>query len=445
MPKNDEIIIITAARPGLWAKERLTPSAIKRWLGEKFYKDYGKTMKKLRQIDDAIYEWVKDIEVLNKQLKEKRKSPGPMTDKKVIDIAILLGSINKRFKKINHAGDILEDMNEKYLENFEDQYTLEVPDNGEIYELDSGEREEIEMLREDEDEDEAEDGSDDIFATAGFWNDLKQKWVSRKLERDDEKKRRKEINSISQKAEKMVRSLKKYLKNLSKARAAGDVGQYLDTINIISQKQQSFENDFSEVYNNYVRGPVEKMLEEQAPATIQDSPNTEDMTEQIPSTIPGEPTIPESIEVELPEIPSLDLPIKHMKRPESDPIPSTYPADYPSVYPSTKDQFKWPSTRRKVPVLDEETPSTQPASQQNLPSIEFEGISPEEMDIPPTLRSQRTALEAKLFLEGIKKISNPYEKAALIAKYSERFEDTNSDKSIKLLTIAENIIRNAKR
>jgi hypothetical protein len=278
MSKNDEIIIITAARPGLWMRERFSPSAIKRWLGETFYKDYGKTMEKLRQIDDAIYGWIKDIEDLNKQLKERYKMPGHMDDKRVVDIARLLGAINRRFKKIDRAGDILEEMTESHLKEFEESFPIELPE-GKFHETTQKEMEEVEKLR---------DADDLMFAEAGFWDDLKQKWLTRKMETSSAKARREAIKGLVGKADNLVKRLKGMLKGLGKARSSGNVGEYLSTLNTISEEQQTFENSFVEVYESYVKEHVDKMLAEEAdkaPDTIVD-PQTGEL--EGPKTIEEE-------------------------------------------------------------------------------------------------------------------------------------------------------------
>lgn len=467
---DNDIIIITAARPGLWFKERLTPSAIKRWMGEKFYKDYGKTMDKLRQIDDAIYEWVKDIDNLNEQLKERKKSSGGMSDQKVIDIAILLGAINKKFKKINEAGNILEEINEKHLNKFEEQFSIKLPKN--IYDLEEEEKEDLKRLR----------------SNAGFWDSIKQNWISKKRESEDSKKRAQEINDISQKAMQMSKRLKSYLKTMSKARANGDINQYLDTLNLISKEQQEFETAFVTVYREHIKGPVERMMLELST----DVKKEEQVFESYP----------EEIEVELPE--SEDESIKtledHKEELESgiskDWEPLTYkdvpiteipPTQEDFIYPSSFDHItqkyspktqkskepsysgpkfvpeygqltSGPGKARKGPVIIdvEEAPETKSPPQTEKPSSKFpagQWVSKEEYIAQQQEQKKKDeewlkqfyqkqkALDEK-FLEGLKESSDQYQMAAFIAKYSENFEDINPQKSAELLTIAENLLSN---
>jgi hypothetical protein len=422
MSRNDEIIIITAARPGLWMRERFAPSAIKRWLGETFYKDYGKSMEKLRQIDDAIYEWVKDIEQLNKELKERRKMPGPMTDSRVVDIARILGAINRRFKKINRAGDILEEMNEEYLEQFENQFKMEVPEGGQFHEPSEDEMEDVERLR--------QPAADDaMYAEAGFWDDLKDKWISRKRETNKSKERRKAINDISGKADALVRNLKKTLKNLSKARSSGDVGVYLDTLNTISEEQQKFENSFVEVYNTYVKEHVDKMVAEQeAPDTIAD-PQTGDAVAptEPPETIeeeivedlggelePGEAPPADQEEWMASQIMEDDL-REFVSAPTQRPVTPTMPMESaPEGMPPTIPQAPL------LPSFDEPVPSTQPGSiDVELPpswdrpeSSATEWQPPAERHVVPQSKQPKTKRQKQTGERPKRKTAPPWEPPA---------------------------------
>jgi len=449
MSKNDEIIIITAARPGLWMKERFSPSAIKRWLGETFYKDYGKTMEKLRQIDDAIYEWVKDIEQLYKELKQRQKQPGPMDDKRVVDIARLLGGINRRFKKIDRAGDILEDLTESHLKEFENKFPAQLPEEGgTFHELSDEDTKELERFRE------KSDADDMMSVEAGFWDDLRTKWLTRKMETKSVKERRKAIKQIIDQAGSLVRQMKGTLKNLSKARAAGDVGQYLDALNTISEEQQKFENSFVEVYETYVKEHVDQMLEDEAPDTIVDpqtgeaeAPKTieEEIVEdlggkvepgesvpqdpeewmasqimqddiemelaptepspsggQLPPTIPGAPLLPSfterppstepaSIDVELPESSATEWkpPAERHIIPQSK-QPKTKRQKQPGERPGKKVKEWQPPSFRDIFVQEEQPPQTEPSTG-GPEEVTFEGISPGEMNVDEISSGKGTA------------------------------------------------------
>lgn len=410
MPNDNEIIIITAARPGLWMRERFSPSAIKRWLGESFYKDYGKTMKKLRQIDDAIYEWVKDIEQLNKELKERRKQPGPMTDSRVVDIARMLGAINRRFKKINRAGDILEEMNEEYLEQFEDKFKMELPE-GSFHEPGKEEMEDVEKLRQPA-------ADDEMYAEAGFWDDLKDKWISKKRETKQSKNRRKAIDGLIGKADSLVKTLKRTLKSLTKARSSGNVGEYLDTLNTISEEQQSFENQFVEVYNTYVKEHVDQMLEEEgAPDTVVDpqtgeveAPATieEEMVEEMGGTLEGDeapPTDPEEwmasqiLEDDLAEFvegPTIPAPSMPETMPETVPMTSAPEGAYVSP------------TIPGAPLLPSDTPSSidveLPPSWDEEESSATQWAPPAERHIVPQSDQPKTKRQKQEGLRPGKKV-----------------------------------------
>ena len=73
--------------------------------------------------------------------------------------------------------------------------------------------------------------------------------------------------------------------------------------------------------------------------------------------------------------------------------------------------------------------------------------APAEMFFDDTTEPMEAAVANEKFITELKKVSqlnDPGLMAAMVAKYSEKFEDTDPAKSVELLIIAENILADAK-
>lgn len=485
MPNKDEIIIITAARPGLWFKEKFN---IKRWLSEQFHDDYSQTMGQLRKIDDAIATWVKDIETILKNVRKRQKSPGRLSETRAIDLADMLGDLNRRFKQIEVARNILEENNEKYLDRFEQaQRGRKKTEPKDIrYNLSDEEMAKLQKLR-------ASGNIDELIATAGWFDDLKDRWMSRKRETKQDKARRAAFESLIDKAEDMVGSLKGHLKDLENARAEGNVGDYIDLLTQVSAEQKDFETDYVDVHNTYIRPtfeetmmegnyenepptlrmapPEQQPLSNEPPAQemihnislsdedveiIEDSPELSAIqpTTEIDERVgPPTPAVPYQIDQRQALVPAGKGIPPSAEEPEG-PKTKQQPLGWGRVRPRKKEQGFWPDVEeREIAVQEEAAPKTQPSS--GMSGIEFEGISPGDMDIPgETMTSGKgkarsgpieVAVEAmpdKLFVKRLNKQSNEAEMVSMIIRYSTVCEDTNPDKSDKLLDIADEILSN---
>lgn len=383
--------------------------------------------KKLHQVDTAIREWVEELDILVEQLLERKKDPDPLEGQKIVDLATLLGAINKRFKKITKASSRLQSANEKYLKEFEQSLDLPIPPT----------------LK-------AQSQTKDV------WESLKQKWIAKKNE--NQKRNKKDLfNSLVQQASKIVKRLNKSLKALSKAKQSEDVNKYLSTINSLNEEQQQFRNDFVEAYQNHVSELIEGELEGISPEETQESPWEEEVPPTKEESQPE--TTTEEIEVELPE--SWD-------ETSWEEIPDTIPSDrvidtLPEEEPATlPDSYQIP--------LDEFVPQTEPdplASAQPVPLVsplapETQSVpSPYVTEIPPTQPSSReeitsgkgtarrgpveVAVEAMLqkrFLEQLEKAASTQEILVLISKHAKDLSSLNPQKSAQLKSVANKIISN---
>ena len=489
MPNKDEIIIITAARPGLWFKEKLN---IKRWLNEKFVKDYGKTMDHLRKIDDAIEIWVKDIESIIKDTKKRFNQPGFMSQTRALDIAGMLGNLNRRFQQIEVAKKILDESNKKYLDRFEEAESKKRKPKTPKYDLSEQEIKELDRLKASED-------INQLFATAGFWDDLKDKWISKRHEKSEDKERREAFESLVEKADSLTQSLKSHIKNLHNARAKGDVGNYIDILSEISSEQQDFETDLTDVHKKYIRETFEEtalekeyddepetlrmeddviQLTEEDVELIEESPELRalDITPETPTErgFPGvmdsAPKTMPSAELEVePIVPTmrgvgLEKVLEQFKDdPESEIAPEselTFPgpeygagvARIPEARDVKPQKVRWgPKTKREpqgridwkkteynlpeernVEEQVELIPETQPSPESQPFSAATRG--PVEMVVE--------SINNDVFIKKISSIKNEFAMAEMLIRYSEWYEKRDLIKSKKLLNIAESILQN---
>lgn len=262
MSQND-IIVIVAAGAGTWLRERFTPSGWTRMFGEQFIPEYKEKMELLRQVDDQIHQWAKELDYF---VKEMRKASNA---NRLIDVAILGNELRLRLGEIVQEGQKVQDLTEEAVKEFDLEHQLPLEEK-----------------------------------TAGAWDDFKREWVSKRLENKKRQARTLAVRKLVDNAGVTVERVKGYVKQLGKARARGKIGEYLQVLNSISGAQFSFAKNYISVYDMYL-----KPLVEQVKPPVQEVPVTETlpetqmepepMTVQLPQPEPM--TLPEPMTVKLPE------------------------------------------------------------------------------------------------------------------------------------------------
>lgn len=89
---NDFIIVVAKASDEPWFREKFTPSAWGRMIGEKFSDKYREQMEKLREVDKQIRYWADDLENV---LKNAKKA---FSQRRYLDVTHWIAQINDRLK-----------------------------------------------------------------------------------------------------------------------------------------------------------------------------------------------------------------------------------------------------------------------------------------------------------------------------------------------------------
>lgn len=514
--QNDEIIVITAARPGLWLRKKLSPG---RW-AKGLFSDYAEKLKIMDKVDEEIYQWVKELEYLMKKLKKLKGHKA----RKTVDAAVLLGAINKRLQQIVAAGEEVEQVHEEKIREFESNYEFDFDVEEYLSEespfgLSDKEREALKKeLRE---------------KHAGFVDDLKRRFLAYRLETKRSKDRKKAINKLIELAERTVESVKERLKRMEKAVGSGQIGEYIDDLKHISRLQSKFDDKFTSIYSEHLAEIVDPILEQykqkaKEPQTVeveegqvQEAPASDEpeaQPEQQPDVVPTGPgldqPLPQDVEgpsgqpeavVEIENQPytvdileEVDIDPTPGRRKKKEPTPEApgiipeapeepeigYMGGGPELKPG--ESFKGiRGPKEKIPqwLQEQITHKKEVARQlreheeqqkkrlekrkqapkpkdprlfqyrmvyepQDLPSFEREK-APELPEYPlpqaggltqSELKPGQEETTASLISDFEKFSNNPGLMAAMIAKYSEKFEDIDPDKSLELLSIAERIL-----
>lgn len=390
-------IIITAAGTGTWLRERFTPSGLKRKLYEAWVPEYAEKMDLLREIDDRIYEWTQDLENLVKA-SNKAFAAGRM-----VDIAIHLATLNSKLKGINEIGKEVTKPNfleiEKALKEMDTSSDL--PLDPSLF--DFGDKKQVH---------------------AGWWDDLKKKWVSERFRAEFIRKRKLALKHIINSANVVVEKVRLILDQMHRNRAQGDIEGYIKNLQNVSKQQLTFETNFKPVYREYLKPLVDEVLSQQK--------ETEEhwQKEQESKIVPQEEVIPLQPESPLkkpeevsPESDSVEVQFSEPK-PLSE--PPTTPMPIASPVPSASEPPKM-----RIEPKSEPEPITEPVVSED---IETE---------PQTMRSEKMKQSHQQFFKRmlkLAKLDDPYLLSLGLLKYAEEIEDQDLETSLKLTALAEGIL-----
>jgi hypothetical protein len=406
----DEIIVVTA-KAGTWVREIFTPKGLVRMFGEGLISDYAEKMSVLREVDNNIEAWSKELSLLLEQMEASFKS------KRLVDLATLAHSINEKLKNVSLEGLKVKQLTDEALKEFESEQEFDLPK--ELYKK-----------------------------QAGLWSDLTRKWVAKKLETQNRIKRNKDLERFISVSKNLLNSIQELINQLHKHRAYGEIGKYLDILAKISLKQKEFENSFKKVYNEHLRSfvldAVQKNKAQEASQVQMWQPKFEKEPEipvfegQMIQSVPPMPqTAPEELKSDLP---------KSEPMPESKPnIPESSPAliDVPSQVPGITVKKVVPPDPKTLGELVKkpQAEKAEPKSEKAEP----EKAEPEKTELEKALEksvNQTKSKEAKhiLFLEKLASCTDKYQAAQEILAYSAEIEDNDLVSSLKLISIAEGLL-----
>lgn len=392
-----------------------------RWVSEKMFGTYGEHMEKLREVDDQIWAWTKDLSNALDRAKDAQSEGKPL------DAIFWMSQINNRLKLVVDHGKQVQDLEKEHLDEFYSETDQEVPDD--YFASDP-----------------------DKLVTAGVVNDVGRWMTKRKLDKVYRKKietQKLALRGLMNSCAATVGMIETHLGALASARASGDIKSYIDVLSKIGRAQGVFETKFRSVFATHFKDMVgrlkareleERKLQEQKNQKI---PPTQDMV------APTQDMIAPTQDMAPVTIPAAPLP-EAMARPpvQPPPLPQQQKSVVLDVSAPVSDNIYTPSTNsflKQNPLK----PSSSDSSQDN--EIPIELIDPSEEGPSMTMRSRsKTELEESILklnhqkfyaeLEKVAGQGDPYLMAAMMLKYSETIEDSDFEKSLELMNIAEEIL-----
>ncbi len=368
----DNLLDISPRRTKTWLRERLTPSAWVRMMGEGLVGDYSAKMDILREVDDNIHEWTKDLDFIGSELDKALKAS------RIVDVGILLKDLNDRLRKVSIEGIRVEEVAEEALHQFDKEDQEYVFNKG-----------------------------------AGIIDDLKRRWVSNKLETSKRKLRGRALKSIIDFAKSIVKAVDSQLNLMSKARAGGDIGKYIDALHKIGELQKRFQEKFFPIYDEYLKDIVDESF-------AMSKKDIKEESKEDPSVVPiNTPTV----EVKSPaEEPTLDLLNRKL--------------------PNLEAPAKEVATEEPQEIIIEETSPI--VDEEKMPES-VQGPLDEEKEEDTTKKAlERMRLKEKHanFLNSLAKLAEVDHKEAVqfMFSYAKKIAAQDPQTSWKLLAVAEGFV-----
>jgi hypothetical protein len=431
----DNVILVQADRWGTLGKAlRALPGrgGISRWLGEKAVSTYKDKMNVLREVDDKIYDWTTDLDDILKKIKKAFKS------RRIIDVAILFAQIDKRLRQVEEEGKNIENLYESELEDFEDKYEEDLDLLKEWYEQYGGGK----------------------TSTAGWLEDLGRKYVSRRMERATTKERNIAIQNLIGMTSSVIANVQTLVDELGDHRNAGKIGEYLSTLKKIEVEQQKFQSGtgtkpgFKDVYEAYLKGPVEEVLEknqtqidalrkkkeEEAAEKAEESSTTQPMpeVEGVPPTV-DDPDVP-PVQEEPPPAPepqTTETIPEEPAQPKESPIPLTRQKQEEAPIPLTR-QKQEPQEPQETLVSEEAEEGGGEEEEESGGTVQH-FVGPGGVDLEGIRRGSHAEFIDKLTKCAEK--NDPQELVKMLLSYANELDDAgNVEDSLKLMTIAEGVI-----
>ncbi len=432
---NDDIIIITAEGPSTWLRERFTPSGVVRWLGEGLVSDYAEKMEILRQIDDRIYEWSKDLGAYLDLMESSFKA------KRLIDLASVAVTINNTLKKVTDEEVNIKDISEEAITEFEKQRGELKP--GFISNLKTLWRDPTTSPNLSEEEIADQMGrkaslNSDLVKEAGWWDDLTRSWVHNKLRSKKLQDRDVALKSFFVKTKSVVTRVRALCDNLHKFRAYGEIGKYLNVLREISKLQKEFNSQFNFIYKNYLAELVQSAIDaKQGTAEGEGSPSDSTAVDSAKTD-----SALQSISL-FPEDSGLkgfakDNDYKEIESGEEKDIGKCNCGSgrgYGICH--GVDKIKYNAIKINFNKLDSELTYEDKTVLAGKYILQWNKEQKVRAEIPDL---EASFMNHNEFIKKLASCSNQYEAANLILKYSQQLEEYDLEKSLKLLALSEGLL-----
>lgn len=435
-------------RTSRWIDEKINPM---RWISEKVSPEYSGELDVLRDVHREVETWTNDLSnALDRALDAKKLG-------KPLDCIFWLGQINNRLKLVSDEKEKLVNVKDRFLDKYFEEADQDIPD------------------------DYFETGKHKIVE-AGVFNDLGRQISTWRFEKSHEKflmEQSRALIGLLNLAKTTVAGTYSYLNKMSKALGRGDISEYVSILEKIGQLQSKFQDKFRSVYNTHFAAMVEKIkerkkIEQERSARIKDEADQRErdrleklnkplvdpivdpignVTDPIKSIIEpiADPTIEPKIKLvnpiaEVPDSKLIEEPkelveSKPAKESVKEPVKIKEPKEY--VLPPTPGarDSKWRRLKKKKenPIVDpvarkEKLKKLQEEAEQQLKSEKSSTASVQEA----VLKNNHIKFHRELEKASVK--NDPYLLAAMMLKYSEMIDETDPEKSLQLLAIAEGIL-----
>ena len=370
------LIVLAAGTGSRWRRIFHPGSWVNRG-GEALIPEYANKMDVLRNADDEIANWINDLDGLVTSAKKA------LDQSRLMDVAIYLGRINKRFKSIQEAGKNVEEVQKQSLKEF-DTESKELSSEDAILEVN--------------------DGQNKVAFLGDWYQDWKRRFFSDRLLDDKFRlERNRAIKAIIVKATQIVAQVKNLSKQLGHARDLGKIGMYISILKKISNLQIQFYKEYKPVYNEYLKEMVEEVINQPNKNTSSEEHFSNELGAEIPN--------PEKNK-KISDLGALEIPAE--AEVEEKPLEPAPPPPPPPPAPAR--------------VRSKRRPPSTPAQ-----------TNPAPAETETETEKNKTS---QLFISELKKASELNDKIAMqgmLLAYAESIENTDPETGLKLIAIAESL------
>lgn len=385
-------------------------------------------MKILRDQDDSIRAWTKDLGQIASLMNKYRKQ-GKMTE-----LGYLLETFNRRLVQIGIFGKAVQDITEEAKVQHE--------------------RGGDDLSRLTKQFGDPKDKKNGIDKQAGFWENTgwAKEWFANKYLGNDWRKERDEaLQKVISSAIQTVDEVNEALSQMKQARNHGNIAEYSEIVDHVAKIQNAFFKIYKPIYDKYLKSFVDQAM-------------TAAKSETKP--LNGKPEVSQedagTVAPQAADLGTLDYPIGTSAPPSAEPVDlgTLDPAETPSQEEVSVETN--PMLPQKAPMTENsEIPKlVHPKSRRRIVNVDpiktndFEGVvSPEllkkQMEESEQLAENETdESENKLnahsvFFGNFEKLANSSsneEAVQYLLRYSSAIEDIDPETSFKLLAIAEGFL-----
>lgn len=393
-----------------------------RWVNEKLFSGYGSQMEQLREVDELISHWTRDLDNVLDQARDARKQG------RYLDVFYWLNQINGRLQLAEEAAKDFVDVNQEQFDEFfgKSRHGLQ-PDY-----FSKLQAEDITDPNQEFEETVAALVNDELKKTAGMFQDMGEKFTTWKMERLYRKRlqeMKRAMDSLLGEAARTVGHVDALLARMSKARANGDISTYLDSLGKISALQGKFETSFKKTYDT--KG-FKEMVQRMRDRAQRKEKETSAPTPVVENS--EQPTVPDLV-APAPPAESYQEPMVHTPEMfQSAPAPAVLPNPAPTPAKSLIEDVSVPETSGTLPIEEPESVAPEP---EPFPLITQPAHKKSEVESAMLKLAHSQFFEE---LEKTAKTSSAFLMAAMIIKYSEQLEEIDPETSLELLAVAEGIL-----